>query len=449
MKRLCMTLLLALTSVPALAQAAHDSVVTAAVATLPDMAGNFPELPPPEQVQHILQALPEIRRKEALLRAEEAAGRGLSAGTHEWNLSLSRQRRNLRQPIPGEASHFAEWDASLERGLRLPGKARLDEELAQAGIRLGQWSRADALHESARQLLADWFVWLREAATAQQWQVQVELMEQQQARLQRRHALGDASRLEALQAAAATAQATSQLHQATTRRNAAAITLQQRYPGLSLPSGLQQIAPQELGGSSADWLAALLEHDHELGSAHAATQRAQLLARRSDRERLPDPVLGLRVASERGGEERVSGLYLSFALPGAGRRAQADAELARADAAAQQEAAVLQKTRAAALARIAQAEGAYASWQASQLAAHQQQQAAELAARAYALGEGSLAESLAARRLALAAQLEEQQARLDALESQHRLRLDSHRLWLLDEPADENPAGTPHELAQD
>ena len=55
--------------------------------------------------------------------------------------------------------------------------------------------------------------------------------------------------------------------------------------------------------------------------------------------------------------------------------------------------------------------------------------AAQLQARAYELGEGSLAEMLAARRLAFGAELDARLAQLDALEKYYRLQIDRHKLW--------------------
>ena len=66
--------------------------------------------------------------------------------------------------------------------------------------------------------------------------------------------------------------------------------------------------------------------------------------------------------------------------------------------------------------------------------------AAQLQARAYALGEGSLAEMLAARRLAFSAELDAQLAQLDALEKNYRLQIDSHKLWDFSPDRPDNPA---------
>ncbi|MBV2192562.1 MAG: TolC family protein [Azonexus sp.] len=405
----------------------------------PDIDAAHPELPPQAMVTRILQNHPEIRIKDALLRAEEAEGRRLQAGPHEWNLGLTRQQRRIQTPDPiTGTTRYNEWDVSLQRGLRLPGKAQTDEALAHAGIEALHWSRGETLHETSRKLLADWFNGLREEASARAWAEQSALLDTQAQQLNRRRELGDASGLEALQASAAAAQARSQARMSRSRANAAAIELQQRYPGLTLPEILPETIPQALTETPELWLDTILKQDHELGTARAETRRAQLAARRVDQERLPDPTLGLMLGRERSGEERVTGLTLSIPLPGEARAAQADAELARADAAARREAAVLQKVRTEALSQIEQTRGAFEAWQASDAAARELWAAADLSTRAWTLGEGTLAESLAARRLAFEARLVAQHARLEALEKKNRLLLDSHRLWPLDDHADED-----------
>jgi hypothetical protein len=78
------------------------------------------------------------------------------------------------------------------------------------------------------------------------------------------------------------------------------------------------------------------------------------------------------------------------------------------------------------------ASAALATWQASRNAAESLTRAAEMTARAYQLGEGSLNELLAARRLANEAQLAARLLQLEALELRYRLLLDAHLLWDFD-----------------
>jgi outer membrane protein TolC len=166
--------------------------------------------------------------------------------------------------------------------------------------------------------------------------------------------------------------------------------------------------------------------------ARGEVRQAQLLAGRSSRDRLPDPSFGVHVARERAGEDQIVGAYISIPLPGGARRATADATVAQAAAAGRREAATLQKITAEAATLYQSASAAQASWQAGRSAAEHLGNAADMTARAYQLGEGSLNDLLAARRLANEAQLNARLLQLDALELRYRLLLDTHRLWDLD-----------------
>jgi len=393
---------------------------------------NTPNLPPAEIVARILAANPTVQAADSQLQVEEANRRRLEAGPYEWNIRLGGQQRRA-YPNAGPDERFNEWNAAIERPLRLPGKSSADAELGAAGVALAETARGDARHETSRSLLKAWFAWLRENATAAQWGEQVALLEKQTKAVQRRQQLGDAARLEAIQAEAALAQAAAQLAHAQARQRTAAEDLKRRFPGLPLAAPATIAEPQAVGGSADEWINAILEHSHELGVARGEVQRSQLFAGRTGRDRLPDPTVGLHVSNERSGEEQVVGAYINIPLPGGARRATADAALAQADAAGRREAAVLQKIAAEAAALYHAADAAYPTWQSGRGAAERLGHAADMTARAYQLGEGSLSDLLAARRLANEAQLAARLLQLDALELRYRLLLDAHRLWDMDE----------------
>lgn len=387
-----------------------------------------PNLPPAELVTKVLGASPGVRAATGQVHVEEAHRRRLEAGGYEWNLRLGgQQRRTYPAGAPNE--RFGEWNAALERPLRLPGKAALDAELGAAGVSVAQIVLDDALHEAQRSLLRTWFTWLKEDSTASQWAEQVSLLAQQAAAVRRRQQLGDAARLEAVQADAASAQAEASLAQARVREQVAAEDLRRRFPGLPLTAPQRIAEPEPIPGSAGEWVEAIVAQSHELGRARREAQRAQLGATRVDRERMPDPTFGVLASRERGGEEQVIGAYISIALPGAGRRATADAARAEADVAYQREAAALQQITAEAATLFRSASAARAAWQAGEAAAAGLARAADMASRAYQLGEGSLDNLLTARRLANEARLSARLMSLDALELRYRLLLDAHRLW--------------------
>lgn len=390
-----------------------------------------PGLPADDIVARVLRAKPSVQAADSQIEVEQANRSRLEAGPYEWSVRLGAQQRRAN-PTSGPDERFNEWNAALERAVRLPGKSAIDTELGSAGVSLAETARGDALHEASRQLLKAWFVWLKESAAARQWAAQVALLDKQATATRRRQELGDAARLEAVQAEAALAQAEAQLSQARVRQGSAAEDLRRRYPGLPLNEPASLADPTPLEGSAGEWIAAVLEHSHELAMARGEVRQTRLVASRSSRDRLPDPTFGLQVARERAGEDQIVGAYVSIPLPGGARRATADATRAQAAAADRRESAVEQKIGAEAATLYQSAHAAYATWQAARSAAERQGRAAEMTARAYQLGEGSLNDLLAARRLANEAELAARLLHLEALELHYRLRLDTHRLWDLD-----------------
>lgn len=391
-----------------------------------------PYLPPAELVAQVLRTNPGVRAAAGQVGVEEAHRRRLEVGNYEWNLRLGGQQRKT-YPAGAANETFGEWNAALERPVRLPGKAALDAGLGAAGVSVAQTTLDDARHEAQRSLLRSWFTWLKEDSTAAQWDEQVGLLAQQAQAVRRRQQLGDAARLEAVQADAALSQAQASLAQARVREQVAAEDLRRRFPGLALTAPQHSAEPQPIAGSEVEWVEAIVAQSHELGRARREAQRAQLGASRVDHERLPDPTFGVLAASERGGEEKIVGAYISIALPGAARRAAADAARAEADVAYQREAAALQQITAEAATLFRSASAAHAAWQAGDAAATGLASAADMASRAYRLGEGNLENLLATRRLANEARLTARLTALDALEQRYRLLLDAHRLWNSDD----------------
>lgn len=395
------------------------------------LAQTSPNLPPEAIVAQVLRANPLVQAASSQVQAGEANRNRLTAGPYEWSVRLGGQQRKTN-PTNGLDERFNEWSAALERPVRLPGKAALDSELGTAGLALATTAHGDALHETSRDLLKYWFSWLKENAAAAQWTAQVDLLEKQTRAVQRRQQLGDAAKLETIQTEAALAQAEAQRAQAQVRQRTAAADLQRRFPGLPLNEPGPIAEPAPIDGNQTEWLAVILKESHELGMAHSEAEIARIAARRSGRDRLPDPTFGIHVSRERGGEENVIGAYINIPLPGSGRRASADLATAQASSAAYREAAAVQKITAEAVALYQSANAALPTWQASRNAADRLNLAAEMTTRAYQLGEGSLNDLLAARRLANEARLAASLQQLDALELGYRLRLDAHQLWDLD-----------------
>lgn len=395
-----------------------------------------PDLPPQAVAVAAIRNAPQAKAAEAMVAAGSEERRRLEAGPYEWTVRVNSQQRNVIQP---DNQRYREWQGGIERGFRLPGKASLDSEIGAQGEALAKVAHGDALHETSRTLLQSWFNWRRQGEIARQWQHQADSLAKQQQATLRRVQLGDAPKLELMQAEAATAQAQAALEQARLRQAVAREELAARFPSLTLPeanaSGPATPEPSPLEDGA--WRERLLEHNHELGLARAESERARLLANRADAERLPDPTLGVHMGSDLGGNERYAGVTLAIPLPGAARTATARRDAALATATASKEAAVRAKVGAEVASLLTSAGAAYESWRRAEEAAQRIEQAAALMARAYRLGEAGIGELLTAQRQANEARLAATQARLDALEARYRVYVDSHLLWPADNDEDE------------
>lgn len=389
------------------------------------------DLPPDALVRATLEAHPMVRAARARLDSAQAGARRLQAGSYEYQARAGYQRRNDSSLGGG---NFNEWELALERGLRLPAKTRLDGEL---GIVLGEEAEeriGDARHETARELLRLWYAALQGAAAERLWARQSELLARQVSSVEKRIKAGDAAAMERPLSQAVLLQARGEQARARAEAAQAAAELAARFPGLPAPELPEPRSDSEnlpvLTGDAPAWVAAALTHNHELAALEKMTQLARLGARRSQAELTPDPILGFRLTSERGGSEHVAGLTLSLPLPGEGRRAQVAAGQASAAALAEDEAAARRRIVGQTAAGYEQARSALLQYQARSSAMAQLREYADLAWRAYQLGESGLAEALNARKSALEAERESVGARLAASEAIARLMLDTHQLWL-------------------
>lgn len=395
-------------------------------------ADEFPDLPPAALVERALRAHPAVRAAVAGVELGEAGRDLLDAGPHEFNLRLGGASR---RDNPADR-RYRESEIGIERALRLPGKAAKDAEIGAATLDQARSAHGDALHETGRLLLKSWFDWRRAQAAVAEWREQLAILAQQEDVAARRVKAGDAARLELLLAQAQHTQAAAQLAQAEHRLRQAADELALQFPALPLPERPADPEPRPVPGDFEEWRERILEHSHELAVARLGSRRQQLVAQRTDANRVPDPTVGMNWASDRGGQERVIGLQLTIPLPGAARAATARGAQAEAAVAAAQEARVLAKVEGEARRAWQQAQAAYAQWQRMDDIAQRTGENARLLDKAWRLGEGQLFEVQNARRQAIDARLAARQARFDAQEARYRLLLDTHRLWPLDDGHD-------------
>ena len=181
------------------------------------------------------------------------------------------------------------------------------------------------------------------------------------------------------------------------------------------------------------WLSRAMEHNHEILALQQELDRARLQARRAESNRMPDPTLGVHLANEQGGNDKIIGVSLSIRWPGNGREAQVRMHQAQADALAERIEGVRRRLSAEILANWQRAIAGVESWQRMEEAAQAASRRAALTRRAHELGEMGLSDTLLAQRDAIETRLAADLARLNANEAIARLMLDAHMLWPLDE----------------
>ena len=400
-------------------------------------------LPPEPPALDAILTHPRVSGADFGLARERATSERLRLGPYEAQLEVGAQRLS-----PGQIGGGPEvdWSVAVSRPLRLPAKRDADLEIGRRSLERGGIAALDARHETARMLLSGWFGLLRQEAAAAQAAGQVAVLGELADVVRRRMRAGDAARLEQLQAEAAQAYALGELEVARQRASVARIALEREFPalaGVELP--LVEVAaggPVEPAGPREAWVQRIMSIDHELGMQRAETAVLRARALRIGAERMPDPSIGVRAATDRARQDRVLGVFVSIPLAGEARVAAHREALALADEGEARVAAVQRRVLGAAQAAYETARAGARAWRALAEALQRAQSAARLAARSFELGEGSLTEVLVARRAVLDATLAERTARIDALEAHARLRLDAHLLWEFDGP-DSDPATGP------
>lgn len=393
----------------------------------PSRAADLPDLPPHQQVDTALDSHVSVLNAHSQLQIEKVTQRRRESGEYEFTVRGGAYEDYFFNT--GGKEGYRDWEVAIERPFRLPNKMFIDSEIGAEAVARGENGLGDARHEASRALLQLWFNWQRERTQVSQWQQQVDILTQQAAITEKRIKAGDAPRMELNQVNAATALAGIASQQARLRAELAANELTRQFPAIKFPAETVTTEPQAIDGELAHWRQIILKHNHELGLIEAETRLQSKLAERARADRLPDPTLGLRYASQLNKNQRISGVYFSIPLPSGQRSAIADSTALTAQIAADREIAIRARLDADIFTAYTRAVNNYRIWQQARDAGIALRQNAELVARAYSLGESSLGETLVARKQALEASLAESIARLDANEARYRLLLDAHQLW--------------------
>ena len=390
-----------------------------------------PWLPEDAQVAPVLLASPQVLAAKARAQALLQRANSTEAGNAEWLLRMNQQQRRLRDP----QERFAESTVALERPVRLWGKASMDAQIAEREREVARIGYSDALHEASRQLLAQWFDTLRAQLERESAERELALSRELERQARVRLAQGDVSALDArlAQAELQRSQASAHLPQSELARSRA--QLQRLYPGLPMPQApaAGSADPAALTEDLATALQAFLAQHHELRLLRAEAQRQQQLAERIERDRWPDPSVGVYHARERGGSEQLLGLSLAMPLSGRYRESQARAAQAEAQMLRERVQQLERELSASFEARWQQLGLQQQALAALRAAADTQQQAADKSLSAYTQGEHSMTELIQNRRLANEQRRAAQRLQLDWLHTRASIELDAHRLWDLDD----------------
>lgn len=372
-------------------------------------------------------ALAQDNELAAAVARQQAAGNAaalLEASPYEWTANLATQQRRTQG-----AANSQEWNAALEHGLRLPGKARLDRQQAELTRRAADLTVTQVRQDTARELLDLWLAWAQARERRVLFDRQRTLAESYLAGVRQRIRSGDAAVQEETLAQADLAGLIGQQAATQLAERQAEAALRSRFPGLAVADGSLP-PPMAPGGDAESWRQRLLAVNPQLALAQVQAEQAGLLAARQAQERMPDPTVGIFTASEARNTERIIGLSLS--VPLAGKRRQQLAAQAEAEARAADQALTGETRRQESEAALAwtTADNRFRIWQLTAESAKAQALAAERGYKGFTLGETGLPELLQLRRQALAAADTELAARTDAWRASLALDIAGMQGWL-------------------
>ncbi|MBO9726685.1 MAG: TolC family protein [Novosphingobium sp.] len=390
------------------------------------VTGQVADLPPEQVVNGVLDSQPLVEAAAARVRAANAQAEALRKGPNEITAQGTLSRRNVDHD-----GNYIEYDTTVSRPFRLPGKAALDRRAGTLGVDIAQNRMEDARHQAALMLAGLWYDWVLATELQRNASVLVQNQRSLVTSTRRRMELRDAAEIDVQQASAALGLAEAQMGDAAAARDRAKAMLEARFPDLPLPAEAPRLADPVVPTEGLDGLKRLIvERSHEIAAAVGTAERQEVLARRARADRFADPSLGVRVFSERSGQEQGAGLFMSLPLGGGHRRALADEAMAEATATQAERMNVEAEIMGNAAADVAEFQARQAAWQASRDAVTRAERSAQLAARGQELGAIDLADRLYADRQANEARAQELAARASAARLILKLRIDAHTMWI-------------------
>jgi outer membrane protein, heavy metal efflux system len=386
-----------------------------------------PDLPPTDIARQSIDQDPAVVEARRALSAATHGAAALRASPHEWTTKLTAQRR--RYDGGGNSN---EWAATLERTIRVGGKAEIDRQLGETELMIAQARIGEARHEAARALADLWIQALAATRQRELWAEQLSFGEASHNAVETRRRAGDASVLDVNVARADLIDVERQLSAAKTAEAKAKAKLAVRFPTLKVDlTPLTEPAPLEM--EQAQWRERILAESDAIRIIEGLLKRAELGAARARADRIPDPTVGVYTASEAFRSERIVGLSLSIPLSGTYRDERMQQALQESEAARARLEHQRREEETEIVEAHVEATGGLERWRLTSQGLAATRDSARLTQRAYTLGEADLQTLLLARRQALDASTAAEQARVEALRWRYRLLIDAHLIWGLAE----------------
>lgn len=269
-------------------------------------------------MEQSVRSAPSVLAAEADMKRADASAARLRAGPYEFEVNASGGQRKIDDPLSPE-SRYTEWAGGVSRTVRLPGKQRLDHDLARIEIELADAALGQALYQERLAFADLWSAWLRtdlltetsskEAAEA------ARLAELEQIAVDN----GAGRQIRADQLAAEAGLMRLQAEQDRLSAQAARAALSARYPNVVLPA-----RPTPLNLTDAEIRQTLdvsLEQSPAYQTAKLTSERSRLRARRARAEEMPDPTFGMEFTNEFGGSETSLVARVTIPIGGAARKA--------------------------------------------------------------------------------------------------------------------------------
>ena len=395
-------------------------------------------LPTPDTVHALLAQDPALNAAMAQQQASAYAASPQSGSPYEWTASVSAQQRRTDD---GPSSQ--EWNAALERGVRWPGKAGLDQQLATLTRQEADGRVAVVRTETAQELLTLWLDWAQAKSRINLLTQQQDLSVANLVSVRQRIRSGDAAVQEETLALSEQSSLASQQALAQLQSQQAELALRSRFPTLALNDATLP-PPLMPGGEAQEWQTRILAVNPQLALSRLQTRLAQLRAERVRADTKPDPTLGIFTASEARNTERIIGLSLSLPLSGSRRQQQAAQAQAEANAVELGNKLEAQRRESAIAQAWPTAKASVEVWQLAKTSADQQTLAADRGQKGFKLGETTFTELLLLRRQAISSAEAELSARVNAWRALYSLDIAAQRGWLATDFEREAGSVPPH-----